>query len=137
MSIFFVGTSAVAVDRPPPTDQPTRVSLGLFLLDVLAINDSEQTITIDFGISARWIDPRLADKAGQVIPLDDAWAPNLQMMANKSLRQTRPEVLHVNEGGQVEYLQRFIGELWHESDLSNFPFDSQTFSTAYHSAALV
>lgn len=128
LSVCCVGSTAVAVDRPPPTDHPTRVSLGLFLLDVLAIDDSEQTITIDFGISARWVDPRLADKAGQVIPLDDAWSPNLQMMANKSLRLTRPEVLHINEGGKVEYLQRFIGELWHTSDLADFPFDSQTFS---------
>ena len=128
LSVYFVGTAAAAIDRPPPTDRPTRVSLGLFLLDVLAIDDSEQTITIDFGVSARWIDARLADKAGQVIPLEDAWAPNLQIISNKNLRLTRPSVLHITEGGKVESLQRYIGEIWHASDLSNFPLDNQTFS---------
>lgn len=129
--LFFVVAVQVlasAGDRPPPTDRPTQVSLGLFLLDVLAIDDSKQTVTIDFGISATWLDSRLANKAGQVIPVEDAWAPNLQLMANKDIRRSRPEVLHVFEGGRVEYLQRFIGEMWHTSDLRNFPFDDQEIS---------
>lgn len=126
--LISVQTVAFAEDRPPPADQPTRVALGLYLMDVLAIDDSKQTVTIDFGISATWIDPRLADKAGKVIPIEDAWAPNLQLMADKDIRRSRPEVLHVFEGGRVEYLQRFIGEMWHTSDLKNFPFDSQEIS---------
>ena len=117
--------AAFAEDRPPPADQPTRVELGLYLMDVLAIDDSKQTVTIDFGISATWIDPRLAEKAGEVIPIEDAWAPNLQLMADKDIQRSRPEVLHVFEGGRVEYLQRFIGEMWHTSDLKDFPFDHQ------------
>ena len=113
--------------RPPPTHQPTQVRLGLYLLDVLEIDDSEQTMTIDLGVSMRWTDPRLAGKAGQIIPMDDVWSPNLQLMSNKDIRLTKPKVLRVSEGGQVEYLQRYIGTMWHSSDLSHFPFDSQTF----------
>lgn len=131
-NLLFAGLlipgSVLAEDRPPPSDRPMQVSLGLFLMDVLAIDDSKQTVTIDFGISATWFDPRLEGKAGQVIPLEDAWAPNLQLMADKDIRRTRPEVLHVLEGGKVVYLQRFIGEMWHTSDLRDFPFDDQEIS---------
>lgn len=127
-SLLPGGGAAVADDQSPPSGQPVEVSLGLYLLDVLSIDDSEQTVTIDFGLSARWVDKRLASKAGQTIPLKEAWAPNLQMMSNKNIRLTRPNVLHITEGGKVEYLQRYIGEIWHASDLSNFPLDNQTFS---------
>ena len=48
--------AALADDQSLPSDQPVEVSLGLYLLDILAIDDSEQTVTIDFGVSARWVD---------------------------------------------------------------------------------
>ena len=114
--------------RPPPTHQPTEVQLGMYLLDVLEIDDSDQTITIDLGVSMRWTDPRLADKAGQIIPLENVWSPNLQLMSNKDIRLTKPKVVRVSQGGQAEYLQRYIGTMWHASDLSHFPFDDQSFS---------
>lgn len=115
-------------DRPPPSEQSTDVLLGMYLNNVLSIDDSQQTMSIDLGISARWIDPRLADKAGELIPLDDAWNPRLELMANKDITLTKPKVLKVSEGGHVEYLQRYIGEIWHSSDLSRFPYDDQVFS---------
>ena len=122
--------TAAATDsdqRPPPTDQPTEVQLGMYLLDVVEINDSEQTITIDLGVSMRWTDPRLVDKAGQIIPMEDVWVPNLQLMSNNDIRLTKPKVVQVSQGGQAEYLQRYIGTMWHSSDLSRFPFDNQTY----------
>ncbi len=125
MMVALLPTTTLADNRPPPADQPTQVRLGLYLMDVLAIDDSKQTVTIDFGISATWIDPRLADKVGQIIPIEDAWAPNLQLISDKDIRRSRPDVLHIFEGGRVEYLQRFIGEMRHTSDLKNFPFDDQ------------
>ena len=65
LTVLSVSADLLANDRPPPQDQPTQVSLGLYLLDVLDIDDSEQMITIDFGLPASWVDPRVKDKAGQ------------------------------------------------------------------------
>lgn len=126
--IYLIGivTTAHADDRSPPSGS-VEVTLGLYLLDVVAIDDSQQTVTIDLGVSVRWVDPRLADKAGQVVLLKDTWAPNLQLMSIKDVKETRPEVLHISQGGQVEYLQRFVGEIWHSSDLSGFPLDQQVY----------
>lgn len=127
-AILCLASQSFGHDRPHPENQPTRVALGLFLLDVLSIDDSNQTVTIDFGISATWNDPKFVGHAGEVIDLDNIWAPNLQFLSNKTLRLVRPEVVHIGDGGQVSYLQRYIGEIWHSSDLSDFPFDTQTFS---------
>ena len=65
----------------------------IFVLDGVEIDDSKQTITIDFGISTRWLDSRLVDKAGQVIPSEEAWVPNLQLMSLKDVRETSPKGL--------------------------------------------
>ena len=117
----MVYAAAFAGDRLRSADQPTRVNLCLYVMDVLAIDDSKQTVIIDFGSSATWVDSKRAEKAGQVIPIEHGWAPNLQLVANKEIRRSRPEVLHVFAGGRVQCLQRFIREMWHTSNLENFP----------------
>lgn len=125
MSVFLIclignATTAHADDRSLPAES-VEVTLGRYLLDVVVIDDSQQTVTIDLGVTVRWVDLRLTDKAGQVVLLKDARAPNLKLKSIKDGRETRPEVLHVSLGEQVEYLQRFVGKIWQFNDLSGFP----------------
>lgn len=47
----------IADTRPDPEGVPTRVSAGLYVLDIAAINDVGQSFTARFALSLRWRDP--------------------------------------------------------------------------------
>ncbi len=46
--------------RPGEGGGATEVRIGLLLLDVVGVNDRDQSITVDFNVNLRWTDPRLA-----------------------------------------------------------------------------
>jgi len=50
-----------AVSRPDPSGVPTKVSIGLFVLDISKISDADQTVTADFIVILHWNDHRLGD----------------------------------------------------------------------------
>jgi hypothetical protein len=65
--------------RPDPEGTPTRVEIGVYFLDVMVIDDANQTFQVDLVFSARWRDARLAFSAEEtgldemVLPLEDVW----------------------------------------------------------------
>ena len=46
--------------RPRADGPPTEVAVGMYMIDLTAINDPNQTLTGDFGVLLTWTDPRLA-----------------------------------------------------------------------------
>lgn len=57
--------------RPEPDGPPTKVSVGIFMVDLTGISDPEQTLTGDFAVVVTWKDPRLTYLEGCRISLDD------------------------------------------------------------------
>src|SRR5262245_31368229 len=56
--------------RPDPEGQPTRVSLGVFVVDISGIDDARQTFKADIYVMLRWKDARLASaEARRNMPL--------------------------------------------------------------------
>jgi len=45
---------------PNPPARPTRVRCGLMILDVVGINDVDETFEAEIALVASWQDPRLA-----------------------------------------------------------------------------
>lgn len=128
--LLFAAVPTGAVDRPGAGAGPTEVEVGLYLVDVVSIDDATQTMEVDFALLAHWKDPRLAARAGTTMPLGEAWAPNFQVIGDAGLRLVRPEEVRVGEGGEVEYVQRYVGKLAHRIDVTDFPFDEQDFTLA-------
>lgn len=114
--------------RPDPAGPPTKVSIGIFLVDVSAIDDASRHMTVDFALTATWKDPRLARQGQTSVPLSDVWNPNLQILGDQNLRKTRPDIVRIDDDGVVHYGQRFIGDVQFKSDLSDFPFDEQLYA---------
>ena len=114
--------------RPGLQGEPTIVQTGIFLVDVREIDGARQVFSADVFVRLRWKDPRLAStEALRVLPANTAWNPNLQIV-NRVLAQTMlPEVLEVDQDGNVTYRQRFIGQFSCSLDLRDFPFDRQAF----------
>lgn len=121
-------------DRPDPEGVATKVYVGLFLIDLVSIDDVHQAFTADFYVVARWSDPRLAitnpSKSQMVrnFDVEDIWHPRTYIINQRKLSKLIDEYFRVDPGGNVLYVQRFIGELSAVLDLKNFPFDEQHLS---------
>ena len=119
----------LALERPDPEGTPTSVSIGLFLIDLHSINDSDQLYRADLFVSASWQDPRLASTdpssslSGCRVPLDAVWNPRIAIVNEYSTRRVFEKTVSIAADGRVEYLQRLQGEFTSRLDLREFPFD--------------
>jgi hypothetical protein len=112
--------------RPDQEGQATRVSLGVFFIDISEIEDAKQTFKAEIYVMVRWKDPRLASaQALRRLPLANIWQPALQIINRRTLNPLLPEVVKVDRHGNVRYDQRFQGTLAVPLDLRKFPMDDQ------------
>jgi len=106
------------------------VEVGLFLNDVIEINNKDQNFMADLGLLLRWKDPRLARGPGgnsfegcKLRPTQ-VWNPGFQFLNARGIKKTF-ESIKVDGEGTVTYVQRFYGEFSVPLDLRRFPFDNQ------------
>ena len=118
----------ISPERPEPDAGPTKVFVGLYVLDISKINDVDQSMTADFALRVRWRDPRLAtDKPGvRTFEVQDIWTPRLTVVNSRRLWKTWPDTVNVDQDGNVQFRQRFFGTLTARLDLHDFPFDRNT-----------
>ena len=118
-------------ERPGRAGETTSVKIGIYLIDIDAIDDVRQRFSVDMFVSISWLDPRLALPEGQrsaqrrTFPLDDIWSPRGLVVNDRGLSPQLPRVADVDAEGNVMYQQRLFGELAVNLDLRKFPFDSQ------------
>ena len=118
--------------RPARGDGPTKVQVAFLVVELLEIDDVDESFSIDFFLRARWKDERLAWEQGEdseisglIYQLDEAWHPRFMLVNEKGIDRKLPEVLEVAPDGTVTYLQRFQGRLAAVLSLKDFPSDSQ------------
>ncbi len=117
--------------RPDPKGTPTRAEIGVYVLDVMVIDDATQTFEADLAVTLRWRDPRLAfsfEEIGLeelVLPLDVVWSAELGSLNRREIETLLPDVVRVAPDGLVSYSQRIQATLASPLDLREFPFDSQ------------
>ncbi|MDK3074390.1 hypothetical protein QO034_14915 [Sedimentitalea sp. JM2-8] len=114
--------------RPDPTGEPTEVLIGMRLVDLLAINDVDQTISLDLSIRMQWTDSRLAAWEGCKLPIGSIWFPKLALKNSGRIFERWPDMVSVGEGGRIIYLQRSSGTFSSYHKLGEFPFDTQNIS---------
>ncbi len=123
---------------PPSTEVPTPITLGLFIEEIPAINELENTFTIEGRMSITWCDLRLQhggsgeenidtfleEKAQEKIR--SIWWPDITFANEVAKRDIANEALFIHGNGTVEYREKFSVTLEGKYDLSKFPFDKQT-----------
>jgi hypothetical protein len=114
--------------RPYADGQPTKVTVGLHMVDLMNINDINQTLVGDFGLAQSWVDPRLGQLEGCEIPIADIWTPELIFINSGRKFPDRPKQVNIGPGGRVTYIQRYTGTFATYHNLIDFPFDEQIFS---------
>jgi len=106
------------------------VSVGIVIVDILKIDDANQSITLDFVVRMHWNDPLLKGKVetDQPIALSEIWSPDIQLIKEINLVKKRKEIGILKPDGTVSFRQRYQGKLSMFIDYSNFPFDQHLFS---------
>src|SRR5207244_1668738 len=119
-----------AIERPGADDSPTRVSIGIWMVDITNIDSAQQSFTAEMALVLRWKDPRLAHTGNGVVryPLEQVWHPRIAVVnETNSVSRKFPDLVEVEPDGRVTYRQRYAGAFFHPLRLLAFPFDRQTF----------
>ena len=114
--------------RPDPEGVPTPVRVGVFVIDVIEIDDVKQSFTASLYFTVTYRDGRLADPAAASLRsygLDQIWWPDLGLVNRRTMESIFPHELKVDREGNVLYNQRVYGDFSAQLDLRRFPFDSQ------------
>lgn len=109
--------------RPGAGGPATKVEVGIFLVDMIEIDDVKQQLTADFLVFQTWRDPRLKGLDGCVFDLDRIWSPKLDFVNSGRVFPGMPARATVRPGGAVRYVQRYRGSLSFPHRLDDFPFD--------------
>jgi hypothetical protein len=120
--------------RPDPAGVPTEVSIGVYVIDIMGINNPEQAFTADIYVTAGWQDKRLSEESlGDSleycrVKLNEIWHPNMEIINRRTMNRVFEDTVQIDGEGNVIYKQRGIGELTTPVDLKDFPIDRQLFS---------
>lgn len=118
------------IERPDLASGPTRVAVGIWVIDINSIDSAQQSFTADIAVALRWKDARLAHTGDGVAhyTLDQIWHPGV-VIANEtnSVSRRLPESVEAEADGTVIYRQRYVGAFTQALQLQSFPFDQQTF----------
>lgn len=126
---YSTAGALVGETRPGPAEAPIGVSVGLYVNDIVEIDDAERTFTVDLFGRLRWKDSRLAPKGQssatgtRQLLLEDIWHPWPAILNRREFMRTFPDTVEVNSEGMVTYKQRLYGNLSNPLDLKDFPFD--------------
>lgn len=117
----------ISAERPGAGGPADTVRIGVVLLDISKIDDSEQVFYIDAYVVFEWRDSRLATGTAESrrVSLDSIWHPGLLLANARGLETRLPWVATVDGDGAVTVRQRVAGPLAVDLDLRDFPFDTQ------------
>ena len=93
--------------RPDPDGVPTKVYVGIYIQDVMEINDVGQTFEADFWAVVRWRDPRLAveDSSGsppiRTFTEEEIWWPYMYILNGRDLDKHYKSVFRVDAEGNI------------------------------------
>ena len=126
----FIGKAGdFAKTRPHENEGPTKVQVGLYVIDIADIDNKDQSFTIDVVIRLRWKDTRLSVIQSPV-PLHSIWNPNVQIFNLRDAETQFPEIATILNNGNVQYTQRYYATLSSPLDFKAFPFDVQTLAVS-------
>jgi len=123
---------------PNPPARPTRVECAILILDVIDIDDVDESFAAEIALIASWQDPRLAFDAAaegtdvklfqgpfQFAEVFKGWWPQLVIINEVGKSDPNSVTLRVFPDGTVRYLEQRNATLETPMDLHDFPFDTQ------------
>lgn len=114
----------------PPGERPVKLKMSFYVADLASINTSGQSFDARFFYLVSWHDKRLAHKGSKPVKksLSEIWHPNIQIINQRKVWNTLPEIVTVMPDGKVLYGQAGWGTFSQALKLKKFPFDTQKIS---------
>ncbi len=129
---------ALEAGMPNPPASPTTVKCGLMILDVIDIDDVNETFEAEIAISASWHDPRLAfdpqaegtdrklfQGEFQFAEVFTGWWPQLLIINQVGRGDTSAIKIEIAPDGHVTFLEQRNVLLETPMALYDYPFDTQ------------
>jgi hypothetical protein len=123
-------------EHPTGGKTPIEVSLGMYITDLVAVDETRESFEVGGYLSAQWRDTRLAlppdaassgskdSRAARIFRTDQLWTPPIEA-ANSITHKTNAYSMEVDAAGLVTYIERFDAVLSNVYSLRKFPFDTQ------------
>ncbi len=155
LAVGSVATPASAIEvhgviaevdvSPPKVDgAPVEVVLGVFVSEILHIDEGENAYETKGYLTMSWVDPRLAfaapadqfelssEPAQRVylqhdaeLLLEQIWWPDIEFVNNVRDSDPADEEVIVSSDGRIEFRERFVETLATTFEMRKFPFDRQ------------
>ncbi len=105
---------------------PVEISVGLYITNLVAIDETRETFEVGGFLTGRWQDPRLALPGNQpgkprTFRLGDIWTPAIEG-ANSISHTTNQYSLEADSDGTVTYRERFDGVYSNNFELRKISF---------------
>jgi Neurotransmitter-gated ion-channel ligand binding domain len=116
---------------PQVDGKPVQVSVGLFLTNLIDVDEVKELFQISGYLFMTWKDPRLAfsprpgAEQREYTP-DEIWIPSLLMINATAARDKVTANIKGDPDGTIHYIELFHAELTTSFFLEPFPFDSQS-----------
>jgi hypothetical protein len=133
----------IPAGMPNPPARPTRVRCAILVVDVVAIDDVNESFQAEVAILASWHDPRLAfdpvaeetdaklfQGSFQFNEIFKGWWPQLLILNEVGRDDPKAITLTVHPDGTVRYREQRNALLETPMDLRDFPFDTQHLRTS-------
>jgi hypothetical protein len=131
-------TKPVVDLRKHPTGgmTPIDVAVGLYITNLVAIDETKESFEVGGYLTAQWTDPRLAVRSGSLevktdanitsraFRSEDLWTPPIEA-ANSISHRTNSYTLEADQNGVVTYVERFDSTYSNSYPIRKFPFDQQ------------
>jgi len=128
---------------PNPPARPTRVECAILIIDVVDIDDVNESFQAEIALLASWHDPRLAfdpvaegtdvklfQGTFQFAEVFKGWWPQLVILNEVGRSDPKAITLRVFPDGSVRYREQRDAILETPMDLRDFPFDTQRLRTS-------
>lgn len=118
-------------ERPRKEGRPTKITVGVRMIDVTHIDDVSQTINADFVVRQTWTDTRLIPFEGCKFSMDQVWTPQIDIINTGHLWTRLRNYVEVLALGRVQYMQRHHGALVFPYQAHRFPFDQHEIALSF------
>jgi Neurotransmitter-gated ion-channel ligand binding domain len=120
---------------PSGGTSPVEVSVGLYITNFVAIDETRETFEVGGFLTGQWHDPRLVSQEGvqqapRTFSLEELWVPAIEG-ANVVSHKTNQYSLEADGNGTVTYRERFDAVYSNDFELRKFPFDTQVLRFEY------
>lgn len=125
------GVDPTLMSPPLTNGQPVTVKVGLFLTNLIDVDEVKERFQISGYLFMTWKDPRLAFGPDQTLEQrtynpDEIWTPRLFLINQTSKRERVSTNIRGEPDGTLHYVELFQDELTSSFPLETFPFDRQS-----------